>query len=101
MARLHYLLNRYDYFLNYTEGIYEISNDDYYRFYFGIGNPIRISKNVSKIYLLKNSGLYLFLGLSKKGTLMLLNGGFPTLLENQDLNYYYQLLPNYSKLLNK
>ncbi len=81
--------NEYDYFSDFADGIYEISADDYKRFYRGKNLSITFNREVNILYMLKKSGHYCFVHKSKNGSLLILNGGAVKTLNQRDINYYY------------
>ncbi len=92
---------RLDYFAYYKDGIHDISEKDYFNFYWNISKVMsgvdkRGGKEI-KIRMLKNSGLYMFLLETEDRKLYLLEGGKRHKLKIQDINYYYDNL----MLLNK
>lgn len=93
----YFVCNRkYNIFNNYSDGIYEISRDEYIRFNYGMGIRMSYNRTDGKIFLLKNSGVYLFLR-QKNSSLYLLEGGKIKKLKVLDLNYYYNNMPYYSQ----
>ncbi len=86
----------YNYFNEYSDGIYEISRNEYTLFHRGVNNSISYSYN-DKIFMLKKYGCYCFISQNSKGPLMILNGGQRKKLDNNDLNYYYS---NMDKIIN-
>lgn len=86
----------YDWFQDYSDGIYEIKKSDYYAFGRGILGWSSLSREVKKLFMLKRSGTYMFIMLSPKDSLLLLNGGMVKKLKIKDLNYYYDRMPNYA-----
>lgn len=85
--------DRFDYFAYYKDGIYDITEKDYYKFYYGTTKQMSSidtrGGNNCKIIMLKNNGIYLFLFQNENGTLYLLEGGKHRVIKNQDINYYY------------
>ncbi len=92
---------RLDYFAYYQDGIHDIGEKDYFNFYWNISKVMSgIDKRggkKTKIKMLKNSGLYMFLLETEDRRLYLLEGGKRHKLRVQDINYYYDNLV----LLNK
>lgn len=89
-----------DYFAYLEDGIHYITETEYRNYYSGFSKYLsgvdkRGCEN-SKIIMLKNNGMYLFL-IKKESTgqLYLLEGGKRRVLNNQDIQYYYD---NMSKL---
>ena len=80
----------YDIFAAYKDGIYEISVDDYIDFYNGKNIFISFNRNVDTIYMLKKRGYYCFIYKNKNKHLLILNGGNPKRLDNDDVKYYFE-----------
>ena len=88
----------YDIFQDYKDGIYEITREEYKRFYKGIGGWIEFNRNFEKLFMLKRCGVYCFLLKPiNKNELKLLNGGSIKNAGEHDLNYFYDNLFNYSE----
>ena len=81
--------NEYDYFSDYKDGIYEISREDYYKFYRGKNIQITFNRKVNVLYMLKKNGYYCFIYQSNGGSLNILNGGALKKLDRHDIRYYY------------
>mgnify|MGYP004685990369 CR=1 FL=1 len=87
----------YNIFQDYADGIYEITRDQYKRFYWGIGSRIDFNRNFDKLFMLKRNGIYCFLiKPSNSNDLKLLNGGSIKNVGKHDINYFYENLVNYS-----
>lgn len=96
---------RVDYFAYYQDGIYDIGEKDYFNFYWNTPKIMssidkRGSKKI-KIKMLKNSGLYMFLLETENGQLYLLEGGKRHKLSIQDVNYYYDNLVLFNKIISE
>lgn len=97
-------LKRIDYttkcniYINYEDGIYELDSSEYCHFYFKLGYHISCNLKYT-IYLLKKDDLYMFVTKNEKGNLFIMNGGMKNRLSNNDINYYYENMSNYSNLL--
>jgi len=92
-----YLSVRYDIFLFYEDGIYEITKEQYKKFYQGLGIKMTLNRTGFKIYMLKRNGIYCFI--QKRydtGEIHLLDGGSNKNLHIQDINYYYDNLEQYA-----
>ena len=89
----------FDLFINYKDGIYNISRNDYEKFYAGINEKITFTKEFKKLYMLKKEGVYMFLLQSTSGKLQILNGGSIKNVVDHDINYFYENINIYSKLL--
>lgn len=81
-----------DCFVNYADGIHEITREQYLRFYFSKGKLIQYNpNNETKLYLLKNKGLYLFISQEEGRPLMVLNGGRRVKAsKTKTLDYFYE-----------
>lgn len=95
------LSKNFDYFQYLGNGIYEISRDDYFTFNRGIGLSMDFNKIDGKLIMLKKNGIYCFLYKNSKDKLYILNGGAVRVLENQDVNYYYNTMDILSMAINK
>lgn len=65
----------YDLFVDYKDGIYEISRDDYIRFYRAKYLAITFNRDYEKLYMVKKNGYYCFVTVSAKGSYCILNAG--------------------------
>ena len=85
-----FLINReYDYFLDYEDGIYEITPQAYQDFMRGCNISMDFSRKVHILYMLKKNGYYCFIQKNKQGLLSILHGGTLKRLEHKDIQYYY------------
>lgn len=91
MCRLKYfyLEDDYDIFLNWVDGIHEISREQYIGFYRGKNLDITFNRNFHKLYLLKKQNTYMFV-LQSSSNLNILNGGSLSKLEHKEINYYFE-----------
>ena len=80
----------YDYFVDYKDGIYIISKNEYKEFYRGKNISMQFNREINIIYMLKKNEYYCFIHQSKNGKLCILNGGVLNSLSNNDINYYYE-----------
>ena len=87
----------YDWFSDYKDGIYEIQKNDYEKYYRGVGEVETFRREYQKIYMLKKESVYMFMMVSKNGTLLILNGGAVKKAGNHSVEYFYEHLSNYSK----
>ena len=92
--------NLCDIFAYYEDGIHRITEDDYMKFYSCFSKVVKgVDRRwceESDIIMIKNNGVYLFLEeKDTKDKLYLLEGGKKRLLNNNDLQYYYD---NMSKI---
>lgn len=85
----------YDSFINYPDGIYKITYEQYIDF--NIGKNIRLKKknDGKQIILLKKDAIHMFVYYNSSNKLMLLSGGSPKRLY-YDLDYYYENLDKYA-----
>lgn len=101
----------YDEFIDYEDGVYEITKEQYNSFYRGKNISMTFDRAVTKLYMLKQNGYYCFMHESKS-SLTLLNGGAMKKLRYKDVYYYYERMPlmvagisnplkKYSELQNK
>lgn len=82
--------NTYDCFSDYSDGIYEITREQYIDFYRGKNISMTFQREINVLYMLKKSGYYCFIHESLNGNLAILNGGAMKRLEVQDIQYYYE-----------
>ncbi len=87
----------YDFFVDYKDGIYEITKKDYLCFNKGLQIYLEFNSKFEKLYMIKRNNTYCFL-LKKYNCqqLRLLNGGQPRNVGDHDLQYFYDNLPKYS-----
>ena len=69
--------NSYDIFCDYSDGIYEISKEDYAAFYRGKNYLTKLKRPLDKIIMLKKYGYYCFLIQNDENGCYILNGGAP------------------------
>ena len=86
----------YDWFSDYEDGIYEISRNDYEKFYKGINNDLQFNREFGKLYMLKKEQTYMFLMEKENGSLFTLNGGVIKKTDGHNIDYYYQNLISYA-----
>ena len=79
----------YDLFIDYEDGIYEITSQEYQDFMRGKNIRMTFNRTINILYMLKKKGYYCFILKSNSGTLAILNGGMPKKLIQQDIEYYY------------
>ncbi len=91
--------SKYDIFRYYKDGIYTISREDYIIFNRGKGISLEFNREGYIIRMLKKDDLYCFFLQNEKDVLYLLDGGKMTKLKNNNLQYYYDSMYIYSKLL--
>ena len=79
----------YDLFIDYEDGIYEITSQEYQDFMRGKNIRMTFNRTINILYMLKRKGYYCFILKSSSGTLAILNGGATKKLIQQDIEYYY------------
>ena len=79
----------YDLYIDYEDGIYEITSQEYRDFMRGKNIRMTFNRTINILYMLKRKGYYCFILKSSSGTLAILNGGMPKKLIQQDIEYYY------------
>lgn len=84
-----YLENEYDWFSEYEDGIYQITDDEYINFYRGKNIQMQFNRD-GLVYMLKKKGYYCFIYKTKEKKLSILNGGALKGLSIKDINYYYE-----------
>ena len=89
----------YDYFSDYSDGIYSVSKDEYKAFYRGKNLYLTINRDFYQLYMLKKNGYYCFIAQSEKGKLSMLNGGSITNLSSNDINYYYDSMDSVIQMI--
>lgn len=98
--RYFFISGTYDSFINYSDGIYKITYEQYIDF--NIGRNIRLKKknDGKQIILLKKGFTHMFVYYNASNKLVLLSGGRPKCLSH-DLNYYYENLDKYVRNVKK
>lgn len=87
----------FDWFGDYEDGIYEITKEDYEKFYLGIGERVALNREYRSLYLIKREKTYMFLMKTPKENMMILNGGSIRKAGNHPLEYFYDNLAKYAK----
>ena len=89
--------NIYNTFENYTDGIHEITAEEYRSYNVGINIRMRFSepKDTESIFLLKNGGFHMFILRNSKNDLCLLSGGKRKKLREKRLENIYRALGVY------
>ncbi|MBO4946380.1 MAG: metallophosphoesterase [Lachnospiraceae bacterium] len=82
--------NKYDFFSDYDDGIYEITGEQYNDFYRGKNIYMNFTRKVNVLYMLKKKGYYCFIHKTKTGVLSILHGGSLKHLDKKDVKYYYE-----------
>lgn len=88
-SKFFYLDNDYDIFERHTDGIYEITADEYRNFYHGKNIPMTFNRPFYKLYMLKKNGYYMFIMEYDSGDLYILSGGNIKKLHLKSVEYYY------------
>ena len=84
---------------NYDDGIYDISIDDYWSYYRDLTDNGRPKfPYTNSVKFLKHDGFIMFISVTEKGTLSVLQGGTLRKLK-RSVQYYYDRLPEYGKLV--
>lgn len=81
----------------YADGIHDISINDYWTYYRTISTGVFLRPKFRKteyIKFLKHDGFMMFVSVSPKGTMCILQGGFLRKLD-KSIQYYYDRLPEY------
>lgn len=87
-----------NYFSMYENGIHKITNRQYLNLYSNNGLDIDFNNKVDDVYIVKKDRFVMFFLKSKKfNKFYLLEGGSVRNIENQDLEYYYENISNYSE----
>ena len=82
---------------NYDDGIHDISVNDYWTYYKNKADWTILRpkfSNTAYVKFLKHDGFLMFVSVSPKGTLCILQGGFLRKLD-KPIQYYYDRLPEY------
>lgn len=80
----------------YSDGIHDISIDDYWSYYQKITTNSRPKfVRTHSVKFIKNSGFIMFVSISEKGTASILEGGSLSRIK-RPLQYYYEKLPEYA-----
>ena len=90
----------YDPFENYSDGIYEVTWQQYKDFNLGKEINYEGRGREGVLYMLKRNKIYMFLLMSEK-SLYLMEGGAIKKLKIKNINYYYDNMIKYSEKLNK
>lgn len=89
----------YDWFIDYKDGIYEISRSDYEQFYLGLGKRIFFNSKFEKLYLLKREKTYMFLIRGVNGSLYVLEGGRKRSVVDHPMTYFFDSIKTYSEAI--
>ena len=85
-----YIDNKYDWFSDYEDGIYQITRDDYLDFHRGKNLPVTFNRKINELYMLKKADYYCFIHKNISGELSILNGGSLNKLESKDIKHYHE-----------
>lgn len=85
-----YVDDKYDWFSEFQNGIYEITREDYVNFYRGKNLSLTFNRDINELYMLKKNGYYCFIHKNTSGGLTILNGGSLKTLKYTNLEYYYE-----------
>lgn len=92
----------YNVFEYYEDGKYIISKEQYFDFNYGMDIRLEFNKSGGKIHMLKNQGLYCFIYEDTKlSKYYLLEGGKRHNLEYDNIDYYYNRMPLYTRIINE
>lgn len=89
-----YIEGNFDPFCDYSDGIYEISREDYVDFYRGKKIRMTFMRSYDQLYMLKRDGYYCFLLRSVKGQLSILNGGSAKNISSKSIENCYEKMAN-------
>lgn len=87
----------YDWFVDYKDGIYEITKEDYENFYRGVREYLTFNRQYDKLFMIKREKTYMFLMRTEKGSMLILNGGSIKRAGNHSLEYFYENLAKYAE----
>lgn len=91
--------NTFDYFSDYSDGIYEISSDEFINFYHGKNIRLDFNRKINILYMLKKENYYCFIHKNKNNQLNIMNGGALKRLPEKDIEYYYSKMDTVISLL--
>lgn len=81
--------DKYDIFVNYKDGVYEITAEQYKNFYRGKNIKMAFNRVPVKLYMLKKNGVYMFVE-ANNDRLYILCGGKTKRLCCKNICYYYE-----------
>lgn len=87
------IANDYDCFDDYSDGIHEVTREQYCNFYRGKNIDMTFHRK-NKLYMLKKNGYYCFICESGGNQLSILNGGAMKKLDSNNIQYYYDNMGN-------
>ena len=85
-----YIEGKYDLFVDYIDGIYEITRSEYADFYRGKNIRMDFNRDFEHLYMLKRNGYYCFIIQTSKGKLSILNGGSTKAIKNKTIESCYE-----------
>lgn len=91
----------YDYFADYSDGIYEISRDDYINFNRAKQITLTFKREYYKLYMLKKNDYYCFITETKNHSMSILNGGALKSIGKHNIQYYYDNMDGVISIINK
>ena len=89
----------YDFFADYSDGIYQITADEYKSFYRGKNIRIDFNRDVNILYMLKKNGYYCFIYKSRQKGLCIMNGGALKQIDHADIDYIYDKMDTVVSLI--
>lgn len=93
------LTTHYDIFLDYEDGIYEISREQYLDFNRGLNVTITFNQINGQILMLKRDDIYCFLYREDNNKMYFLKGGSKRKLKHQNERYFYETMVVYKKAM--
>lgn len=87
----------YDWFSDYSDGIHEITKNDYETFYRGVNEPVTFNRDYEKLFMVKRENAYMFFMQTQTGRLSIMNGGAIRKAGNHSLEYFYENILRYTK----
>lgn len=85
-----YIEGKYDLFVDYIDGIYEITRSEYADFYRGKNISMDFNRDFEHLYMLKRDGYYCFIIQTTQGKLSILNGGSTKTIKNKTIESCYE-----------
>ena len=82
-----------DLFMDYGDGLYEISRNQYVDFCRGKNIQMDFNRYFEHLYMLKRGGYYCFIMQTEKGKLSILNGGKTKIIKNKTIESCYEDMP--------
>lgn len=85
-----YIDETYDIFRDYSDGIYQITQQQYCDFYQGKNISMTYQAKTDTLFMLKKNGVYCFIARTASGHVSILNGARKSRLPRMDPDYFYQ-----------